>query len=446
MRVEYLSLNHFRNYENAEFEFGGGLQLFLGKNGQGKTNLVEAVSYFNSLSSHRVSNDLPLIHIASDFAVVRMKVSVKNRSVLLDLAFEKKKPKRAKVNGNSVRTREVMQWFTCVLFAPEDLSIVRGEPQNRRDFLDELIVTRNPAMAQVFSEYAKVVKQRNSLLKSLRQGASESSVFAQLPIWDIPLIDLGSRIMLERRKLLLAMRELFQKKYWSLTKSSEKEVGHRVDFWVEESVFNHGNVSRETLKNDLSWWHQSARNVSRETLCDEFQCRLLSARDKESIRGLTLIGPHRDELHFALNDLPVKGYASHGETWSFVLALRLAFAELIRGEGYIGDPVLILDDVFAELDALRRKRLMDEMSDYEQVIVTAAVEEDIPEIGRWNIFDIQNAVVSARERDGLDQNVVEDEVPVGPYDENKGGEVKGVEAEGAEMDEPVQDAEEGAGE
>lgn len=390
MRVDHLSLAHFRNYETAEVSFSAGPQVLIGRNGQGKTNLIEAIAYFDSLSSHRVSSDQPLLQAGSDTAVARMKVSIGERTAQLELQFERGRPKRAQLQGQKVKPSELMRWFTAVVFAPEDLMIVRGDPAQRRRFLDAAIVTRFPSLAGVFRDYEKVLKQRTALLKSLRQGVSRSAVEATLDVWDEQLIAFGSRIMMERRAFVKALQPYLADAYFALV-DTDQGARLSLDESVFQTVFDAEDVSRETSGDDAD------RNVSRETLEQGFRESLQHHRDAECQRGVSLVGPHRDDLVLELNGLPVKGYASHGESWSFALAVKTAFAELLRKESPLGDPVLILDDVFAELDRRRRDRLMSSIADFEQIIVTAAVEEDVPEGVEWNRQFVRAGVVS-RER------------------------------------------------
>ncbi len=390
MRVENLSLANFRNYRVAELPLGEGPQLIIGRNGQGKTNLVEAISYFDSLSSHRVSNDAPLIRAGEDSAVIRMRVAVGDREVSLELEFHRGKPKRAQVNGQAVKPREIMRWFTSVVFAPEDLMIARGEPNSRRGFLDAAIVTHNPAMELVYRDYDRVLKQRNSLLKSVRQGASRSSVAAMLPLWNEQLIGFGTRIIAERRALIEALTPRVAEAYQLLVENDHRPT-LQLEETMSEGVWIPVNVSRETLIRDS----EVLSDVSRETLTEAFTETLRKYEAAELDRGVTLVGPHRDDLLLHLNDLPVKGFASHGETWSFVLSLRLALAGLLRDESFTGDPVVILDDVFAELDSRRRQQLMAAVGDYEQIIVTAAVAEDIPDTVPWNVAQVAAGEVIA---------------------------------------------------
>lgn len=382
MRVIHLSLSDFRNYQSAEVGLRPGHNLIVGRNGQGKTNLVEAIAYFGSLDSHRVGSESALIRSGTDSAVARMRIGVDQREASLEIELNRGRANRARVNGNGVRPRELTRWFSAVVFAPEDLMIVRGEPALRRRFLDEAIVARNPALAVVLSDYDRVLRQRTALLKSARanRGAGRGSgrapaegnaLDATLEVWDSQLVEFGSWIIAERRRLIHDLRRPLISGYTALVGND-----HRPEIELSESISP--NVSRETHPA----YPVSAPDVSRETVEALFRDALAEARSQELERGVTLVGPHRDDIVMRLNGLPVKGYASHGESWSFALALRLALAALLREESAAGDPVVILDDVFAELDSGRRRRLMEAVGDYEQVIVTAAVPEDVPEASR----------------------------------------------------------------
>lgn len=370
MRVNHLSLRDFRNYQEAEVRFEPGHNLVIGRNGQGKTNLVEAIAYFASLRSHRVSSDTALIRAGAENAIARMRVAVSEREASLEIQFNRGASNHAQVNGNAVRPREITRWFSAVVFAPEDLMIVRGEPALRRRFLDDAMIARNPAMSSVLTDYERVVRQRTALLKSARASGARTTVESTLEIWDQQLVSLGSRITLERRRLVDDLRRPIVDAYSELV-----DADHAPNIDLAESF--RANVSRETGTMD-GVHDDSQDNVSRETVEKSFRDALQESRSQELDRGVTLIGPHRDDLALQLNGLPVKGYASHGESWSFALSLRLALASLLRAESPAGDPVIILDDVFAELDIGRRERLMRAVGNYEQVIVTAAVEGDVP--------------------------------------------------------------------
>lgn len=380
MRVAHLSLRDFRNYATAELELRPGANLLLGRNGQGKTNLAEAIAYFSSLRSHRVSSDTPLVRFGTASAYLRLKVEANQRTVLLDLQINKEGANRGQVNGNGVPTREIPRWFAAVSFVPEDLSIVRGEPSLRRRFLDDALVSRHPAAAGVLNDYDRVLRQRTALLKSAR--GRPNSIESTLGIWDSQLVELGTQIMLARREYVEASSGPLVEAYSLLVGED-----HAPYCSLIESAL--GDVSRETDR------HLYGSTVSRETIEEKFRETLSGLRRREIERGVTLAGPHRDDLAMTLNGLPVKGYASHGESWSFALGLKLSLANVLRADSSAGDPVLILDDVFAELDQGRRARLMRAVDDFEQVIVTAAVESDVPEDVGWNIVRISKGEIVA---------------------------------------------------
>ncbi|GAA1618831.1 DNA replication/repair protein RecF [Leucobacter chromiireducens] len=384
MRVAHLSLGDFRNYRTAELSLAPGPNLLIGRNGQGKTNLVEAIAYFSSLRSHRVTGDAALVRAGADSAIARMRVVGESREVVLELQIHRDRANRAQVNGNGVRPREVTRWFSSVAFVPEDLMIVRGEPTVRRRFLDDALVARHPVAAGALADYDRVLKQRTALLKSYRsRGGAPDSL---LSVWDDQLVNFGAQIMLARRELVRDLQAPLAASYEALVSSD-----HRPLLFLAESMRDSsGNVPRETsTPNTLD------AEVSRETLEGQFREALTHTRRREQERGVTLVGPHRDDLLLQLNDLPVKGYASHGESWSFALSLKLALASLLRSESAAGDPVIILDDVFAELDVHRRTRLMAAVRDFEQVIVTAAVEGDVPDDVSWHRVHIDAGTVLA---------------------------------------------------
>lgn len=386
MRVAHLSLGDFRNYATAELELAAGPNLLVGRNGQGKTNLVEAIAYFAMLRSHRATGDAPLIRAGAESAIARLRVQAAERDVLLELQLNRDRPNRAQVNRNSVRPREVTRWFSSVSFMPEDLGIVRGEPSGRRRFLDDALVSRHPVAAGALSDYERVVRQRTSLLKSARRGSG--AIESTLSIWDDQLIEYGTQIILARRELVRDLGAPLRAGYRSLV-----DQDHGPILTLQESVGAAlGDVSRETLA------IEQLADVSRETLAEQFRAALQAVRARELERGVTLVGPHRDDLVLSLNDLPVKGYASHGESWSFALSLKMALATVLRAESPAGDPVIILDDVFAELDARRRERLMSAVSDFEQVIVTAAVEDDVPDGVAWHRVRIEAGRILEGER------------------------------------------------
>jgi len=362
--VEQLGLKDFRNYAEADVSLSPGANVFVGRNGQGKTNLVEAVAYLATLGSHRVSNDAPLVRDGTDAAIVRARLAHGERSVLLELQLNRQGANKARVNGVNVRTSELPRYAQVVLFAPEDLQIVRGDPSARRRFADQLIVQRTPRMAAVLGDYDRVLRQRSALLKSARARGLRGDALSTLDIWDDKLVTLGTEVIEARSALASDLSDPVARAYAAIAGADHEP---RLSWALSVG----GGDPEEGDAVDGAG--------SSEPLADQFRAALVAKRPAELERGLTLVGPHRDDLVLRVRGLPVKGYASHGESWSVALALRLASAEILRADSRLGDPVLILDDVFAELDAGRRTRLAELAGGYEQVIVTAAVEEDVPD-------------------------------------------------------------------
>lgn len=381
MRVTHLTLADFRNYETAELDLVVGPNLLVGSNGQGKTNLVEALGYLSTLGSHRVSVDHAMIRTAQDAAIIRARLAHGARSILAEVQINRTGANHAQVNGSVIKPRELPRYFSSVLFAPEDLALVRGEPSGRRRFLDELLVLRAPRMSGVLADYDRVLRQRNTLLKSARASGVRGSQLSTLEIWDDRLIALGSELI-EARGLLVA--EL----------SPEVAIAYSAIAGDEHSASLANYLSILSDGTGESEPEEAADSIRRDRLNAEeaavhFRRALEALRRAELDRGVTLAGPHRDDLVLTLNGLPARGYASHGESWSFALSLKLASAAVLRRESNAGDPVLILDDVFAELDVSRRARLADAVDGFEQVLITAAVFEDVPERLAVNVVRIQ---------------------------------------------------------
>lgn len=370
MIVTNLALSDYRNYETLDLAMQPGANLYLGSNGQGKTNLVEALGYLTILRSHRVSADQALIRQGSDSAIVRARLSHGGREVLAELELNRSGANRARINGSSIRTRDLPRYFSSVLFAPEDLALVRGEPAGRRRFMDQLLVLRTPRLAGVIADYERVLKQRNSLLKSARASGVRGKQLGTLEIWDERLIEFGSELIAARTALVADLAPEVSSAY-----SGVAGAGHNATLASYLSIFVAGPADEDEPSSEAT----SDSRLSNEQVGEQFRAALGQLRRAELDRGLTLAGPHRDDLVLILNGLPARGYASHGESWSFALALKLASAALLRAESSSGDPVLILDDVFAELDEARRARLAGAVSGFEQVLITAAVLGDVPE-------------------------------------------------------------------
>jgi DNA replication and repair protein RecF len=381
MHVKHLSLGNFRNYELAELALEPGVTVLVGRNGQGKTNLVEAIAYCSTLTSHRVNGYIPLIKTQNTKAIIRLLAEYQDRQNLVEIELSTEGNNRAKVNrGELSRLRDVLGYIQAVLFSPEDLNLIKGDPSDRRNFLDQLLVQISPRLAGTLSDYDRVLKQRNTLLKTSRSLPANSPGLSTLEAWDHSLVELGTEIIIQRDNLVELLSPYLDVAYKAI--SEEK---NNPSMAMRTSVFS-SNIDNEI---DI----ESDSPLDKATISEKFLTKLKELRPKELERGVSLVGPHRDELVLKLGELPAKGYISHGETWSYALALKLACVALLKSKSQSGDPILILDDVFAELDTVRRERLVDLISGNEQVIITAAVAEDIPASLNAKTFRVTNGKV-----------------------------------------------------
>ena len=406
MYVSHLSLTDFRSYHGVDLELEPGITALVGPNGQGKTNLVEALGYVATLGSHRVPPDAALIRSGADRAVVRAKVVRAGRPTLVEIEVTAGRANRARVNRSPVpRARDVLGILRTVLFAPEDLALVKGDPDGRRRFLDELTLLVTPRMAAVVADYERVLRQRSALLKSAGaavRGSRGSADLRTLDVWDAKLAQTGAQIVAARLALLGALHPLVAGAYDQVSSGQgEAHLAYKSSLDASLADDADGRSRAAGTPGDVA--------VPVDRSVELLEAQLLEAmgrlRSKEIERGVCLVGPHRDDLVLSLGGLPAKGYASHGESWSFALALRLASYRLLTDPdgpewvsdwGEDGEPVLILDDVFAELDVRRRDRLASLVADARQVLVTAAVAGDVPEQlagGRVDVMDGQVARV-----------------------------------------------------
>nr|WP_315266584.1 DNA replication/repair protein RecF [Microbacterium lemovicicum] len=365
MIVEHLNLIDFRNYAVADVALVPGPNVFVGRNGQGKTNLAEAIGFFATLGSHRVSSDAPMVRDGADAAIIRARLRHGERSVQLEVQLNRQGANKARIGGAPVKVTELPRYAQVVLFAPEDLQIVRSDPSARRRFADQLLVQRSPRLAGVFADYDRVLRQRTALLKSARARGIRGDALSTLDVWDDKLVALGTEVIVARLRLAEDLAEPLSRAYTAIAGADHEP---RIEWAL--------SVGGGDPEEDEEGADAAASTPAQ--IAALFRAALTAKRSAELERGITLVGPHRDDLVLRVRGLPVKGYASHGESWSVALSLRLASADLLRAESQLGDPVLILDDVFAELDADRRARLATLAADYEQVIVTAAVEADVP--------------------------------------------------------------------
>ena len=361
MKLNHLSLINFRSYAKLELPLSGGTHIFVGENGEGKTNIIEAIMYLALLSSHRISTDAPLIKLGSEQAFIRAKISDQDRETLVELEINNGRANRAKVNQNPVRSQRAIQGLVkAICFSPEDLDLVRGDPGERRRFLDQLLTQRSPRMAGVLSDYEKALKQRNTLLKS---RAPETSLHP----WNEHLANFGGEVIAARLKLIENLSPQIIEAYKNISTKKAPTLGYK-----------------STL--DLP---TSDKDKNRTALLEKISELLFQERE----RGISLVGPHRDDLLLNLGEHPVKGFASHGESWSIALSLKLASYQLLKSDG--DQPILILDDVFSELDQSRRDRLAKLTTNSEQTFITVAVENDLPDEISGKRYVVTNGEVRA---------------------------------------------------
>lgn len=374
MWVSELDVQQWRNHAHTTVYLEKGVTLFIGPNGQGKTNMVEALYYLSTLSSHRVSSSAALIRDDAAHATVVAKLHHATRSVTVGLTLKRKGSSEAVVNQTKARASEIPQWVSTVMFSPEDASIIRGEPGMRRAFMDQLVTSASSVLAGVYQDFDRVLRQRNSLLKSLR-GAGPRADHSTLEVWDAKFVELSARIMVERHTYLQAVMPLLAEHYAHLASGDAVGFTYLPSSRLPMDGLAEGDVPVVT---------------------SQLRADIETKRQEELDRGMTLLGPQRDDLELTISGKPARTHASQGETWSLALGLRLATAQWLRHEKTSGDPIIILDDVFAELDASRRKKLLALVTDYEQLIVTSAVEEDLPHELMGVVYDVAQGQVTKR--------------------------------------------------
>ncbi|MGY1637106.1 DNA replication/repair protein RecF [Geodermatophilus sp. SYSU D00742] len=399
MYLRHLQLGSFRNWERVDVALRPGPTVFVGRNGEGKTNLVEAVGYLATMSSHRVASDAPLVRQGAAQAVVRAALRREDRELLVEIEINPGRANRVRVNRAPLpRPRELLGLVKSVLFAPEDLVLVRGDPAERRRFLDDLLVSRTPRLAGVRSDYDRVLKQRNALLKTAR--LARGNALATLDVWDGHLIDLGGQLLAARLRLVAALGPHVARAYAGVA-------------GADAAVAALGYASTVPLAGDGTPLAEGARLPDAAELSTALRERVAERRGEEVDRGMTLVGPHRDDLVISLGTLPAKGFASHGESWSLALALKLGCFALLRADGE--EPVLVLDDVFATLDADRRAALATVARSAEQTLITAAVLDDVPAELRSTVVQVAGGQAvpltpAAAEDGAVDPAVLEEEV------------------------------------
>lgn len=413
MYITDLALHDFRSYREVVLELEPGVVTFVGENGQGKTNLVEAIAYLATFTSHRVVADTALVRQGANAGVVRAKVRRGESATMVEVEILTGKANRARINRGNARPADLLGIVRAVVFAPEDLELIKGDPSARRRFLDNLMIQFRPRLAAVKSEYDKALRQRGALLKTLLKARRRGGFYdeASLDIWDAQIAKYGAQIIAARAEIISGLRPFVEQYYTDV--SGGRGIA-RIDYaanlderrgWSLPGPHELSGDDGETYRNGVADHETELQDVAAteqamlETLCEW--------HSEEIDRGVNLVGPHRDELELSLGTLPAKGFASHGESWSFALALRLGSWKLLRSH-VSGDwaedeePILILDDVFAELDSRRRLRLAEIVEEAEQVFVTAAVGDDLPDLGGIQ-FLVHDGVVTRELDEGGEQ-------------------------------------------
>jgi DNA replication and repair protein RecF len=357
MWVQALHLDSFRSYNEVLVEFVPGVNVLIGQNGQGKTNIVEAIYYLATLTSHRVANENPLVSAGKASAVIRARINEEDRAVAIDLEISPGKTNRAKINRSPLpRVRDILGIVRVIMFAPEDLALVKGDPSERRNFMDHTLIQRSPRFSGVKTDYEKVLRQRNALLKSFNRDNIDST----LDVWDEQLAKLGAEITHTRIQFIRDLKPFIRNRYHSISGGEDAVSSSEITLDYQSKYLTEGDIEQ----------------LTQSDIHDRIREELATRKKDELIRGVTLVGPHRDELFIGLGELPLKNYASHGESWSAALALRVASADVLKADGI--EPILILDDVFAELDVIRRSTILELTKNAPQVFITAAVESDVP--------------------------------------------------------------------
>lgn len=379
MWVSQLALTDFRSYPDVTVTLEPGVTTFVGRNGQGKTNLVEAIGYVATLGSHRVAQDAPLVRHGTEQAFIRCTIEANERPTLVEIAILAGRANQARINRSvAARVRDVLGILRIVVFAPEDLALVKGDPSDRRAFLDGLLTQRTPRLAGTRADVERILRQRNALLKSARSSrrSQDEHLDSTLSVWNEQLAAAGGELIAARQALLADLREPAAANYAHVAQDEQAVLA--VDYQSSLAAALGDDVPLGSTSRDD--WSQALLSAMAVVRRDELD------------RGVTLVGPHRDDMLIGLGPVPAKGYASHGESWSIALALRLASFDVLRADGE--DPVLILDDVFAELDAARRQRLAERLQEATQVLITAAVDADIPEGLLGSRFRVDAGMVS----------------------------------------------------
>ena len=373
MLVETLQLRQFRNYESLDFKFPAGITVFVGQNAQGKTNILEAVYYASLAKSHRTSKDAELIRWESQQGAVRLGFSRLGVGNTIELRFSRVRRRQLLLNSHGVTPKTLVGSLTTVLFSPEDLYLVKGAPQLRRAFLDTEISQTSPAYYRELAKYNRLITQRNNLLKKIREGQAGREM---LELWDVQLAESAAKISAKRLEAvsrLAMLSRLMQRRISGALESLE--VGY--DLHAPSGEAGPPLTAGKVTEGLIPWYNEM----------------LGKRHELDIIRGVTSVGPHRDDLKLSVNGVDLRTYGSQGQQRTGALALKLSELEFIRGEtgAY---PVLLLDDVMSELDPSRRKELLLFLQREKiQTIITATDRAYFPEERIGAFFAVKQGTV-----------------------------------------------------
>lgn len=377
MYLHSLQLRAFRNYADQAVQFDRPKIILLGDNAQGKSNLLEAIELLATLKSQRALRDRELVLSTQTQGGIQAKVERLGVTHELEMELRVSGRRSLRVNGQLMaRQFDFLGQINAVLFSSQDLGLVRGGPETRRDWLDSVLLQLEPVYSHLMEQYRRVLKQRNALLKAYQNptGASQAKDPSLLSSWNSQLVTTGTRVMRRRLRLLERLSPLAQA--WHMAISGGQEILTLI--YRPQVTLSEGEISADSIQ--AQFWEQIA-----------------TKRRVESLRGTSLVGPHRDDVELALNQVPARSYGSQGQQRTLVLALKLAELELIE-QVLGGPPLLLLDDVLAELDLHRQNQLLDAIQDRVQTLVTAThlTSFDSSWLGSAQIFQVNQGQLSAR--------------------------------------------------
>ena len=363
MIIKSIELSKFRNYDFLNVDFDEHINILYGDNAQGKTNVLEAIYYTGTTKSHRSSKDRDMIKIGENESHIRMIVERKQVSHRIDMHLKKNKTKGIAMDGITIkRSSDLIGLVNIVFFSPEDLSIIKNGPGERRRFLDMELCQLDKVYLHNLSKYNKIIVQRNNLLKQL---ADKKELLETLEVWDLQLLEYGSKIIRRRGLFIKQLNDIIGNIHHKL--SGGKEI---LEVSYEPNVLE-----------------------------DEFEAKLKKSRERDLYLKTTNHGPHRDDISFHVGEIDIRKYGSQGQQRTSALSLKLSEIEMVQK--VIGEsPILLLDDVLSELDRNRQNHLLDSISDTQTIITCTGLEEFVQKRMPVNrIYEVVQGIVTSRHFD-----------------------------------------------